>query len=252
MKKINYNSIAQTFDARYNTSSMEGVSKYLKSLIDENVNKQVTEIGCGTGYWLEKLAQSGKLFIGLDYSDNMLKKARERGVNANLIKGTAAQLPFKNNSLDFLFTVNAIHLFSPPEKFILEASSSIKTGGIISVILSDIRDENYRWYVYDFFSGTFDFDYNRIPDRASLMKCMAKYGFRNISSTTVETSKTIYAGKTVFNDPFLKKNTTSTLAAIGEKEYQRGIAKIEAAIKRRDDYQFDSNIIFKAITGIKY
>jgi len=57
----------------------------------------VLDIGCGEGFMLERL--KGKT-IGLDYSMEKLKRAKERVQGALLVRGDATMLPFRENCFD--------------------------------------------------------------------------------------------------------------------------------------------------------
>lgn len=56
------------------------------------------EVGCGTGLILERLARKCRSAKGVDLSEGMLEKARERGLDATL--GSATALPFDDKSFD--------------------------------------------------------------------------------------------------------------------------------------------------------
>jgi ubiquinone/menaquinone biosynthesis C-methylase UbiE len=58
----------------------------------------VLEVGCGTGLILERLASHCRSAKGVDLSEGMLAKARERGLDVRY--ATATELPFEDESFD--------------------------------------------------------------------------------------------------------------------------------------------------------
>lgn len=72
-------------------------------------NGKVADLGCGGGYNIKRmLGMSAKAkFIGLDISDESVKKAQkvnkdELGKRVKIIKGSAEKLPFKDNSIELI------------------------------------------------------------------------------------------------------------------------------------------------------
>jgi ubiquinone/menaquinone biosynthesis C-methylase UbiE len=61
-------------------------------------NRDVLEVGCGTGLVLQRIAQFARRATGIDLSPGMLARARERGLD--VVEGSATQLPFESASFD--------------------------------------------------------------------------------------------------------------------------------------------------------
>ena len=61
------------------------------------------DVGCGIGWLVRQFARGGANITGVELSDNSLALARKRldyeGLNAELIKGNAQDLPFPDASL---------------------------------------------------------------------------------------------------------------------------------------------------------
>jgi len=91
------------------------------------------EIGVGTGRFAHALGVT----TGIDPSKNMVKIARQRGVDARL--GSGECLPFKNSTFDYAAIVIAICFVKNPQKVLKEALRILKKNGklIIGVINKD-------------------------------------------------------------------------------------------------------------------
>jgi SAM-dependent methyltransferase len=64
------------------------------------------DLGCGTGQNFTALRATGRTVVGLDYSDDQLRLARDRTVFGEaLVRGDAAALPFADGVFDSVVTV---------------------------------------------------------------------------------------------------------------------------------------------------
>ena len=66
------------------------------------------DLGCGTGFFLPHLARRCHRLHGLDLAPGMLAQAALRGSGAQLVCGDAEQLPFADQSLDWVFSSLAL------------------------------------------------------------------------------------------------------------------------------------------------
>ena len=122
----------------------------------------VLEIGYGTGHCLLQLGEAvgpeGKVF-GIDLSDGMRVRARERLEKANLLDrvelsyGDAAQLPYSPASMDAVFMSFTLELFDTPEigTVLRECKRVLRLGGRIGVVAitkegnPGLAVEAYEW-----------------------------------------------------------------------------------------------------------
>lgn len=61
------------------------------------------DVGCGTGLYLDAIASTGRVPIGLELSADQLRVARRRATR--LVQGDAARLPFADGSFDAVVTI---------------------------------------------------------------------------------------------------------------------------------------------------
>jgi len=107
--------------------------------------ESVLEIGYGTGHSLVELAKAagaaGKVF-GIDVSEGMQARARERLRNEHLLDrvelvcGDAAHLPYADGSLDAVFMSFTLELFDTPEipHVLAECRRVLRSDGRIGVV----------------------------------------------------------------------------------------------------------------------
>lgn len=253
--KLDYDRIASEYNQRYPNSQRWERGQALLSLVNQLHAQQILEVGSGTGYWLNLLHQASPSVFGLDYSLGMIRQAQMQPAQLNLANGSAVQIPYKTNSFDLVYAVDAIHHFGDHKAFIAEAFRVLKPSGALAVIGHDPHEGTTKWYIYDYFDGVYDTDLRRYPAGRSVLKWMEGMGFQNILSQDVEHILNIHMNASVLNDPFLKQNASSQLALLSKDIYQAGIEKIKRAIveakSRSAQIAFSSDIYVKMFVGYK-
>lgn len=102
--------------------------------------KQVLEIGVGTGRFSVELAEKGANMISLDPARAMLMVAREKmtqnGVNnkISLVRGSGQNLPFKDSSFGVVVCMHVLKHLSTYDEVLQEMQRVTKQGG--SIILN--------------------------------------------------------------------------------------------------------------------
>lgn len=96
----------------YGTSRQEMNSDFLSRIKPQ----RILEVGSNIGNQLLLLSKMGYQDLwGIEINDFALKKARERLKNANLVKASAFDIPFKDNHFDLVFTSGVLIHISPTE-----------------------------------------------------------------------------------------------------------------------------------------
>ena len=104
----------------YNDLHREEQEKKIEIILDllEITNEDnILDVGCGTGFFLEKihrLPHDPDLLTGIDSSQGMLKQCRDKEIR--LIYGEAEHLPFKDKKFDIITSITAIHNFQSTQK----------------------------------------------------------------------------------------------------------------------------------------
>ena len=89
------------------------------------------EIGVGTGRFAYPLG----ITCGIDPAKNMIKIARQRGVDTRL--GSGEQLPFKNATFDYVAIIITLCFVQNPQKVLQEAKRVLKKKGKIIIGIID-------------------------------------------------------------------------------------------------------------------
>ena len=93
---------------------------------------RVLDIACGTGILFPDYIKYGADIVGIDISENMVKSARTKFPEAEVICADATEISFENK-FDAIMIYNAFPHFMQPQKLIENLSHSLKTSGRLSV-----------------------------------------------------------------------------------------------------------------------
>jgi len=241
---LNYDVISNDYNQRYPTTQNWERGQALLGLARETRAQTVLEVGSGTGFWLNLLHQVTPHLYGLDFSAGMISQARNQPAPLKLTRGTAVQLPYRSETFDLLYCVDAIHHFDSHSDFISEAYRVLKPGGALAVIGHDPHSGEGSWYIYDYFDTVFETDLLRYPSSGMIRNAMRHAGFQDIQCQNAEHIQNVYLNEGVLKDPFIKHNATSQLALLSAEEYAAGIANIKA--KLRSAQSHGEQVIFRS------
>jgi SAM-dependent methyltransferase len=103
MMGARYDGIADWYDAEFQPAPLESEAwRTLVELLGAG-DGALVDIGCGTGSYAVALAELGWTVTGVDVSEDMLRRAREKGVET--VQADATTLPFEDASFDAAVSV---------------------------------------------------------------------------------------------------------------------------------------------------
>jgi ubiquinone/menaquinone biosynthesis C-methylase UbiE len=109
------------------------------------------DIGSGCGYDTYIMATNNPSvkIVGLDISDGIYKskEINSRLKNACFIKGSALEIPIKENTFDFAYSFGVLHHTSDPEKCIRQIARVIKKGAPVFLYLYEDHSDNFIRYL---------------------------------------------------------------------------------------------------------
>lgn len=129
--------IAKTFglaSKSYDVSSrlQRFSGKHLMPWLPNNKALTVLDLGSGTGFFTDLLANSYQKVIGLDMSKNMLHfAAQARNKNITWLEADAHKIPLQEASIDFIYSNLVIQWCDPLDVAIDEMLRVLKPGGFI-------------------------------------------------------------------------------------------------------------------------
>jgi ubiquinone/menaquinone biosynthesis C-methylase UbiE len=133
-------SSARWYDKNSRTHRMAEMSAYASEVAEQIVlGSNVLEIAPGPGYLSIELAKLGDYrIVGLDISKDFVRiakaNAQAAGVEITFLQGNADDLPFEENSVDFVVCTAAFKNFKNPLTALFEMHRVLKLGGRALII----------------------------------------------------------------------------------------------------------------------
>ncbi|MBN2673530.1 MAG: class I SAM-dependent methyltransferase [Deltaproteobacteria bacterium] len=92
-------------------------------------DKDVLEVGCGTGLLMKELTQATRSIKGIDISEQMLEKAKARGLDVR--QGVAEELPYADNSFDLVYSFKVLAHVEKIKEAMNEMNRVLRPGGYL-------------------------------------------------------------------------------------------------------------------------
>ena len=96
-------------------------------------DKQILDVGAGTGRLVSRLVNAGAEVTALDISDVMVSKLKAKSYKLKAIVGDAEDLPFEVESFDIVIATFLIVHLKDLERFFDEVYRVLKPGGLFLV-----------------------------------------------------------------------------------------------------------------------
>jgi ABC-2 type transport system ATP-binding protein len=129
------------FQATFDENQEYVVGKDFLDDVKENIKRlsdlgEVLELGCGTGYFTEVVAQNADHVFATDISDELLERAKIRLNeidNITIQKENCTSTSFSSNQFDTLFMANLIHVIENPSLALQECYRILKDDGVLII-----------------------------------------------------------------------------------------------------------------------
>lgn len=251
---VDYDQVASNYNGRFEEGQYPVPLQALGELASRNGARRVLELGCGTGKSLLRPGQDAPLTtVGLDFSEGMLRQARQTHPGTPFVRAGAQQPPFASASFDLVYSHLAFHHFPDKPHVAEEAFRLVRSGGAFAILTDDPRESD--WYLYDYFEGAHDIDVQRCPSRSELEELMRHAGFVNVESPVVDDIDSMEFGEEVLTSYFIQKDSVSTLILLPQDAYDAGLVRIRAdiaaAAARGEQAEFRSHLQIRMVYGFK-
>ncbi|EWM53663.1 HAD-IIB family hydrolase [Ruminococcus flavefaciens] len=173
------------------------VTAWAFSFFDFKEDDRILDIGCGAGEAIRKMSSevaNGKIY-GVDYSDLSVKLSTEHNSKdvecgkVSIISASVEMLPFENNSLDKIITIESFYFWPDPQENLKEVYRVLDKGGkflIVADISGDAeldKDDIEGIKKYDLFN----------PTLAEFRALLENAGFIDVAVHTIEGKKWVCA-----------------------------------------------------------
>lgn len=144
---------------------MPAIMGMLKDLEGKEVldlkGREALDLGVGSGEYALAFARKGAKVTGLDISQKCLdlvqEKARNEGIDLNLVRGSISDLRFLNRQFDMVFSSTTMHYVEDIEKAFKQVNRLLKNDGIFLLSV-----------VHPFYTATYTLaDYRNVDKHAT-------------------------------------------------------------------------------------
>ena len=176
-----YDDLAASYDTRWR-HYIDATSALAIEAIAPDARGRALNIACGTGELERRLhdVRPQLRFTGIDLSQNMLRHAAGKQLDADWLAAVAARLPFADGSFDFVVCVNAFHYFRLPSESLAEMRRVLRPGG--TLVLVDWCDDYLSCKLCSVWLRLTDRAFYRTYSLAGCRSQLEQAGFRIVSA----------------------------------------------------------------------
>ncbi|MCM3764764.1 class I SAM-dependent methyltransferase [Neobacillus niacini] len=236
MKITNYSSIADKYDKNQYRSEEIRFDQDLREYIDNHQQSEyhVLDLSCGTGLYLVKQM---KAFVdypirwhGIDASEAMLTKAKEKIDQAIFVKGYAENMPYQPGTFDFISNNYAFHHYGKKEQALKEIERVLRIGGIYKYHNIAIHDMT-KWWVYHYFPSAHYEDLKRFWNKEVLFHELTARGFQ----ANLKIEYKMEELKVADYLHFAENRDISVLTLINDSDYHEGLERMRFDVNKNPE-----------------
>lgn len=150
--RYDFDGAAERYDQWYETARGAMYDRLEKKAISRLLPrggdmKKLLEIGCGTGHWSAFFSANGYNVTGVDVSEGMLMRAKQKGLqNCDFEMADAHDLPFEADSYDVVGAITTLEFVRQPGRVIAEMArcAQKRTGQLLFGILNSLSLVNQK------------------------------------------------------------------------------------------------------------
>jgi SAM-dependent methyltransferase len=230
MQPVDYNEISKIYDD-VREAEVTLINHFLQELPSQG-GLAALDIGCGTGNYTDLFqkvtrAQGWRVY-GIDPSEGMLAKARQKNALVVFQQGSAAHIPTLDGFFDFAYLTDVIHHVPNILEMIQEIRRVLKPQGKLCIVTQSHRQIALR-PTAQFFPGTVAIDQARYPDIPAIVAVGQLGGLSFLKQETLFEGENLELGAGYLE--LVTKKGYSMLRLLSEAEYQVGLGRLEATLR---------------------
>jgi hypothetical protein len=98
-------------------------------------------------------------------------------------------------------------------------------------------------------------DLARFPPHTQILRWMEEVGFQGLEQQEIDHIHDERRGRSVLEDPFLRKEATSQLALLSQEAYQAGLDRIRSDVEKAEakgqEMVFQADLSISLLSGLK-
>jgi ubiquinone/menaquinone biosynthesis C-methylase UbiE len=230
-----YNKIGKTYDV-----TRRADPKIVLRLV-EHLNPQkegsYLDIGCGSGNYTHGVHSLDINITGIDISEEMLTKAREKNNRIDWVHGDAKKMPFSSYTFDGAICVLATHHIKDLTAAFQEAFRVIKKGNF--VIFTAFPEQMQQYWLRHYFPKLMKKAQGIMVNYEDIAELLSSVGFQDIKSDKYFVTNELedwflHAGKYrphIYLDPQVRAGISTFALEEDQNEISLGLLKLQNDIQ---------------------
>ena len=139
-----------TYDLLHAAGKLEQLdSYYLWALRKLGVHpgRSLLDVSCGTGRVIDLAMERGIAAFGIDLSYEAVRCGSSRA-NCRFVQGDAQQLPFPNESFDYVLSLGSVEHYERPDLGIAEIARVVRSDGLVGILVPNAYSLLHTLYVW--------------------------------------------------------------------------------------------------------
>lgn len=229
-----YDRIGKTYD-QTRKADPEIARKIIHHL-SPTKNGYYLDVGCGSGNYTCAIHENGFRMCGIDISEEMLTKAKQKNSLIQWVQGDARTLAFHDEQFDGAISTLATHHIKDIEQSFQEVFRVISQGRF--VIFTSFPEQMKAWWLNRYFPNTMQRSMSKMHRRDRLISALSAAGFRDIQTDKFFISNDLQdwflsAGKYrphIYLDPVVRAGMSTFSLEENQEEVLKGCLKLKEDI----------------------
>jgi SAM-dependent methyltransferase len=230
--KIDFNKVCDVYDI-VRTGDPFVIKKIIEKTNPE-AGDRILDLGCGTGNNAVLLSNTvDSQIYGMDQSEGMLSKAREKNDRIRFLVGDAMDMKdIENGYYDLVFMVDVIHHIPDIKVMFKNIYRILKPEGAVMIFTESHDQLKNSRLTTKYFPETLENELKRYPSEDSITTSMNDTGF-----CCIETEDVKYPAEKGYGEKLITLAETksySMFRMISQDAIDRGIARIKEDLKKKE------------------
>lgn len=215
------------------------------------------DIGCGTGNYTVRLAESGGTWVGLDRSERMLRSAISKNDHIGWVIGDAFALPFSDGTFSDAVMTMVIHHLPALTPAFREAIRVISDGKL--VLFTATAEQTHGFWLAEYFPDAMEKSVRKTPTCDAILTGLREAGFSTVVTESYQVTDDLqdcflYSGKhrpELYLDPAFRSGISTFSVLSHPEEVERGCQRLAEDIESgrirriiRDSTRDDGDYLF--------
>lgn len=226
-----YNTIGKTYD--HTRKADPEIVRNIIQFLSPSKTGSYLDVGCGSGNYTCALSDQGLHECGVDISEEMLSKARQKNPRIEWVHGDARKLPFQDRQFDGATCILATHHIQDLEKCFQEVFRVLNKGDF--VIFTCFPEQLEAYWLNRYFPKMMRMASDVMHSQQEMFAALKNAGFEDLRTEKFFVTNDLQdwflqAGKyrpELYFDPVVRAGISTFALAKDQDEISQGCEKIK-------------------------